>query len=72
MKVVLDGMLLSIMFCFNGIVNVCINLEIGKCVCSGEEGVFEVFKEEDVFVFLFFQDESDSNGGVDDYLRQIF
>lgn len=72
MKVALDGMPSSTMPRPNGIVNVRINPETGKRARPGEEGVFEVFKEEDAPAPLSPQDESDSNGGADDYSRQIF
>jgi len=72
MKVALDGMPSTTMPRPNGIVNVRINPETGKRARPGEEGVFEVFKEEDAPAPLSLQDESDSNGGADDYSRQIF
>ena len=72
MKVALDGMPPTTMPRPNGIVNVRINPETGKRARPGEDGVFEVFKEEDAPAPLSPQDESDGSGGADDYSRQIF
>lgn len=58
----------------NGIVNIRINPETGKRARPGEDGVFEVFKEEDAPAPLTAEDDNEHNGnGNDDGLsRQIF
>ncbi len=72
MKVALEGTPPATMPRPNGIVNVRIDPETGKRARPGEEGVFEVFKEEDAPPPLSPEDEGDTNGGADDYSRQIF
>ncbi|MBW4936444.1 penicillin-binding protein 1A [Marinobacter sp. F4206] len=58
----------------NGIVNIRINPETGKRARPGEDGVFEVFKEEEAPAPLAAEDEDDrnGNGNGDGLSRQIF
>nr|WP_312846327.1 penicillin-binding protein 1A [Marinobacter arenosus] len=58
----------------NGIVNIRINPETGKRARPGEDGVFEVFKEEDAPAPLTAEDEDErnGNGSGDGLSRQIF
>ncbi|MCM0610949.1 penicillin-binding protein 1A [Marinobacter sediminum] len=74
MKVALNGTPPAMMQRPNGIVNIRINPETGKRARPGEDGVFEVFKEEDAPAPLPPENESDDNGnsGGDDLSRQIF
>ncbi len=72
MKVALENAPSATMPRPNGIVNVRINPETGKRARPGEEGVFEVFKEEEAPAPLSPQDENERNGSADDDSRQIF
>lgn len=74
MKVALDGMPSAFMPRPNGIVNIRINPETGKRARPGEEGVFEIFKEEDAPAPLAADDMSPggTRGNGDDLSRQIF
>ncbi|AOY88827.1 peptidase [Marinobacter salinus] len=74
MKVALSGTPAAMMPRPNGIVNIRINPETGKRARPGEDGVFEVFKEEDAPAPLPPESESDGNGNSsgDDLSRQIF
>lgn len=74
MKVALDGAPSAFMPRPNGIVNIRINPETGKRARPGEEGTFEIFKEEDAPAPLSQEDErpSGTHGNGDDLSRQIF
>lgn len=74
MKVALDGEPPSFMPHPNGIVNIRINPETGQRARPGEDGVFEVFREEDAPPPLPSEEESNRNGssGEDDLSRRIF
>ncbi|WP_417568349.1 penicillin-binding protein 1A [Marinobacter sp.] len=74
MKVALDGEPPSFMPRPNGIVNIRINPETGQRARPGEDGVFEVFREEDAPPPLLSEEESDRNGssGENDLSRRIF
>ena len=74
MKVALDGEPPSFMPRPNGIVNIRINPETGERARPGEDGVFEVFREEDAPPPLLSEEESDRNGssGEGDLSRRIF
>ena len=74
MKVALKGEPPSFMPRPNGIVNIRINPETGQRARPGEDGVFEIFREEDAPPPLLSEDESDRNGnsGEDDLSRRIF
>jgi penicillin-binding protein 1A len=74
MEVALEGEPPSFMPRPNGIVNIRINPETGQRARPGEEGVFEVFREEDAPPPLPSEEENDRNGSVeeDDLSRRIF
>ncbi|MCG2580710.1 MAG: penicillin-binding protein 1A [Marinobacter sp.] len=74
MEVALEGTAASHMPRPNGIVNVRIDPETGKRAHPGQDGIFELFKEEDAPPPLDPRDESGngSNGNGDDLSRQIF
>lgn len=74
MKVALDGMPPAYMPRPNGIVNIRINAETGERARPGEEGVFEIFKEEDAPAALAADDmgPGGTRGNGDDLSRQIF
>ncbi|WP_373001375.1 penicillin-binding protein 1A [Marinobacter sp.] len=74
MKVALEGRPSSLMPRPNGIVNIRINPETGQRARPGEDGVFEVFREEDAPPPLTSESENDANGGSedDDLSRRIF
>ncbi|AXS84418.1 penicillin-binding protein 1A [Marinobacter sp. Arc7-DN-1] len=74
MKVALEGEPPSFMPRPNGIVNIRINPETGQRARPGEDGVFEVFREDDAPPPLLSEEESDRNGssGEDDLSRRIF
>jgi penicillin-binding protein 1A len=74
MKVALEGAPSSLMPRPNGIVNIRINPETGQRARPGEDGVFEVFREEDAPPPLTSDTEGDQNGGSeeDDLSRRIF
>ncbi|MDY6840954.1 MAG: penicillin-binding protein 1A [Pseudomonadota bacterium] len=74
MKVALEGTPSSFMPRPNGIVNIRINPETGQRARPGEDGVFEVFREEDAPPPLPPETESDRNGdsGEGDLSRRIF
>lgn len=74
MEVALDGAPSSLMPRPNGIVNIRINPETGQRARPGEDGVFEVFREEDAPPPLTSETENDGNGGSeeDDLSRRIF
>ncbi|MBZ2170146.1 penicillin-binding protein 1A [Marinobacter sp. F4216] len=73
MKVALDGMPAATMPRPNGIVNIRINPETGKRARPGEEGVFELFREEDAPAPITAEENSTSgNGDSEDLSRQIF
>ena len=74
MKVALDGMPPTFMPRPNGIVNIRINAETGERARPGEEGVFEIFKEEDAPAPLAADDmgPGGTRGNGDDLSRQIF
>ncbi|KAA1171652.1 penicillin-binding protein 1A [Marinobacter salinexigens] len=74
MRVALNDTPASFMPRPNGIVNIRINPETGRRARPGEEGVFEVFKEEDAPPALPPQDEDQRSGASsgDDLSRQIF
>ncbi|WP_417532113.1 penicillin-binding protein 1A [Marinobacter lipolyticus] len=74
MEVALEGTPASHMPRPNGIVNVRIDPETGKRAYPGQDGIFELFKEEDAPPPLDPRDESGngSNGNGDDLSRQIF
>jgi penicillin-binding protein 1A len=74
MEVALEGQPPSFMPRPNGIVNIRINPETGQRARPGEEGVFEVFREEDAPPPLPSEEENDRNGSAeeDDLSRRIF
>ena len=74
MEVALEGAPSSFMPRPNGIVNIRINPETGQRARPGEDGIFEVFREEDAPPPLTSETESDRNGGSeeDDLSRRIF
>ncbi|MBL1271875.1 MAG: penicillin-binding protein 1A [Oceanospirillales bacterium] len=74
MKVALDGMPSAFMSRPNGIVNIRINPETGKRARPGEEGVFEIFKEEDAPAPMAADDSGPggTGGNGDGLSRQIF
>jgi penicillin-binding protein 1A len=74
MEVALEGAPSSFMPRPNGIVNIRINPETGQRARPGEDGVFEVFREEDAPPPLTSESESDRNGNSeeDDLSRRIF
>lgn len=74
MEVALEGAPSSLMPRPNGIVNIRINPETGQRARPGEDGVFEVFREEDAPPPLTSDTDSDRNGGSeeDDLSRRIF
>src|SRR5690554_7447256 len=74
MKVALDGAPSAFMPRPNGIVNIRINPETGRRARPGEEGAFEIFKEEDAPAPLTEEDERPgrTHGNGDDLSRQIF
>ena len=74
MEVALKGAPSSFMPRPNGIVNIRINPETGQRARPGEDGIFEVFREEDAPPPLTSETENDRNGGSeeDDLSRRIF
>ncbi|MGF2688304.1 penicillin-binding protein 1A [Marinobacter sp. DUT-3] len=73
MKVALDGAPSSLMPRPNGIVNVRIDPDTGKRARPGQDGIFELFREEDAPPPLDSRDQSgNGNNGDDDLSRQIF
>lgn len=74
MKVALEGEPSAFMPRPNGIVNIRINPETGKRARPGEDGTFEIFKEEDAPAPLAADDEASggTGGNGDDLSRQIF
>ncbi|WP_144823787.1 penicillin-binding protein 1A [Marinobacter piscensis] len=74
MEVALEGTPSAFMPRPNGIVNIRINPETGKRARPGEEGRFEIFKEEDAPAALAAGDEgrTGSGSGGSDLSRQIF
>ncbi|MDN6320566.1 MAG: penicillin-binding protein 1A [Marinobacter sp.] len=74
MKVALDEAPSAFMPRPNGIVNIRINPETGKRARPGEDGTFEIFKEEDAPAPLAPDDEDPrgNSGNGDDLSRQIF
>ncbi|MEC7815771.1 MAG: penicillin-binding protein 1A [Pseudomonadota bacterium] len=74
MEVALEGTEPAVMPRPNGIVNIRINPETGERVRPGEEGIFEIFREEDAPPPLSAQDDGNGNGGAeeDDLSRRIF
>lgn len=73
MKVALNGSSSSLMPRPNGIVNVRIDPETGKRARPGQDGLFELFREEDAPPPMDPRDESGNGGnGDDDLSRQIF
>ena len=74
MEVALEGAPSSLMPRPNGIVNIRINPETGQRARPGEDGVFEVFREEDAPPPLTSDTDGDRNGGSeeDDLSRRIF
>lgn len=74
MEVALEGAPSSLMPRPNGIVNIRINPETGQRARPGEDGVFEVFREEDAPPPLTSETEGDRNGSAeeDDLSRRIF
>lgn len=73
MKVALDGTPSSLMPRPNGIVNVRIDPETGKRARPGQDGVFELFREEEAPPPLDPRDEAgNGDNGDDDLSRQIF
>lgn len=74
MKVALEGTPSAFMPRPNGIVNIRINPETGRRARPGEEGRFEIFKEEDAPAALTAEDEgrTGSGSGGSDLSRQIF
>ncbi|HTN32703.1 MAG TPA: penicillin-binding protein 1A [Marinobacter sp.] len=74
MKVALKGTPPATMTRPNGIVNIRIDSKTGKRARPGEDGVFEIFKEEDAPPPLASEDDSNHSGsaGGDDLSRQIF
>jgi len=74
MKVALADTPLSYMPRPNGIVNIRIDPKTGKRARPGEDGIFEIFKEEEAPAPLSEEADSESNGGGEgsDLSRQIF
>ncbi|PPI78935.1 penicillin-binding protein 1A [Marinobacter flavimaris] len=74
MELALEGAPSSFMPRPNGIVNIRINPETGQRARPGEDGIFEVFREEDAPPPLTSETENDRNGGSeeDDLSRRIF
>lgn len=74
MEVALEGTEPAVMPRPNGIVNIRINPETGQRVRPGEEGIFEIFREEDAPPPLSVQDDGNGGGGAeeDDLSRRIF
>ncbi len=74
MKVALEGKPSAFMPRPNGIVNIRINPETGQRARPGEDGVFEVFREEDAPPPLAAEGDNDRSGGSeeDDLSRRIF
>lgn len=74
MEVALEGAPSSLMPRPNGIVNIRINPETGQRARPGEDGVFEVFREEDAPPPLTSETEGERNGSAeeDDLSRRIF
>lgn len=74
MKVALEGTPSSLMPRPNGIVNIRINPETGQRARPGEDGVFEVFREEDAPPPMATESENNSSGGSEeeDLSRRIF
>jgi len=73
MKVALDQTLSAQMPRPNGIVNVRINADTGKRARPGEEGVFELFREEDEPDVISAEDRGGlGTGDTDDISRQLF
>lgn len=74
MEVALEGTEPAVMPRPNGIVNIRINPETGQRVRPGEEGIFEIFREEDAPPPLSAQDDGNGGGGAeeDDLSRRIF
>ncbi|WP_100641292.1 penicillin-binding protein 1A [Marinobacter salexigens] len=74
MKVALQGTPSSFMPRPNGIVNIRINPATGKRARPGEDGIFEIFKEEDSPAPLTEENErpGGTSGNGDDLSRQIF
>jgi penicillin-binding protein 1A len=74
MEVALEGAPSSFMPRPNGIVNIRINPETGQRARPGEDGIFEVFREEDAPPPLTSETENVRNGGSeeDDLSRRIF
>ncbi|MFL1455625.1 penicillin-binding protein 1A [Marinobacter sp. GN3S48] len=73
MKVALDGAPSSLMPRPNGIVNVRIDPDTGKRARPGQDGVFELFREEEAPPPLDPRDEAgNGDNGDDDLSRQIF
>lgn len=74
MEVALEGTEPAVMPRPNGIVNIRINPETGQRVRPGEEGIFEIFREEDAPPPLSVQDDGNGSGGAeeDDLSRRIF
>ncbi|RBW48160.1 penicillin-binding protein 1A [Marinobacter sp. F3R11] len=74
MKVALEGAPSAFMPRPNGIVNIRINPETGRRARPGEQGVFEIFKEEDAPAPLAADDTNPdgTHGNGDDLSRQIF
>lgn len=74
MEVALEGEPPSFMPRPNGIVNIRINPETGQRARPGEDGMFEIFREEDAPPPLQTEEEIDNNGraGEDDLSRRIF
>ena len=74
MKVALADTPLSYMPRPNGIVNIRIDPKTGKRARPGEDGIFEIFKEEEAPAPLSEEVDNDSNGGGEgsDLSRQIF
>lgn len=66
MEVALEGAPSSFMPRPNGIVNIRINPETGQRARPGEDGIFEVFREEDAPPPLTPETENDRNGGSED------
>lgn len=74
MEVALEGTEPAVIPRPNGIVNIRINPETGQRVRPGEEGIFEIFREEDAPPPLSVQDDGNGGGGAeeDDLSRRIF
>ncbi|WP_425259454.1 penicillin-binding protein 1A [Marinobacter qingdaonensis] len=72
MRVALDGTPPATMPRPNGIVNIRINPETGRRARPGEDGIFEVFKEEEAPAPLTAEEEEQRTGNGDDFSQQIF